>query len=151
MSGAMTDPRPIFISPGAGTTHELLAVTHKLTGVDTGGALYLFESTFGPGDGNRMHRHRREDEIAYVLEGAIEVRLPDGTHTLERGGVARLPKGLGHAHRNPLATTSRYLFLAVPAGLEAWFDAVARARDDGLLDDAMLQRLSADADLEWLE
>ncbi len=147
----MTDPRALFVPPGAGTTHDFLAVTHKLTGADTGGALYLFESTFGPGDGNRMHLHRREDEIAYVLDGAIEVRLPDGTYTLERGGVAKLPKGLGHALRNPLTTTSRYLFLAVPAGLDEWFDAVARAKDDGLLDDAMFDRLSAEFDLEWLE
>lgn len=147
----MSEPRPIFVPPGEGTHHDFLAATHKLTGADTGGAFYLFESTFGPGDGNRLHLHRREDEIAYVLEGAIEVRLLDGRYTLEQGGVAKLPKGLGHALRNPLASASRYLFLAVPAGLDEWFDAVARARDDGLLDDAMFARLSANFDLEWLE
>lgn len=122
-----------------------------MTGTDTDGALYMFESTFGPGDGNRLHLHRREDEITYVLEGAIEVRLEGSTQTLGAGGVAHLPRNLAHALRNPLATPSRYLFLAVPAGLDLWFDALAKARDDGLLDDAMFNQLSADFDLEWLE
>lgn len=147
----MDQPRPTFIPPGGGQHHDFLGSTHKLTGADTRGAFYMFESTFGPGDGNRLHLHRREDEITYILEGAIEVRFQESTQTLEAGGVARLPRNLAHALRNPLATPSRYLFLAVPAGLELWFDALAKARDDGLLDDATFSQLSADFDLEWLE
>jgi len=143
--------RPIVVPPGGGTTLDFLAITHKLTGPQTGGALCIFESSFEAGTGNRLHVHRREDEIAYVLEGALEVRLLDETLTLEAGGLARLPRNLAHAIRNPLTTTSRYLFLAVPAGLDAWFDAVARAKEDGILDDAMYAQLSSDFDLEWLE
>ncbi|OGO52297.1 MAG: hypothetical protein A2V84_14280 [Chloroflexi bacterium RBG_16_70_13] len=111
--------RPIVVPPGGGTTLDFLAITHKLTGPQTGGALCIFESSFEAGTGNRLHVHRREDEIAYVLEGALEVRLLDETLTLEAGGLARLPRNLAHAIRNPLTTTSRYLFLAVPAGLDA--------------------------------
>ena len=144
-------PRPIVVPPGGGTVLDFLAVTHKLTGPQTGGALCIFESTFEPGTGNALHRHRREDEIAYVLEGALEVRLLEETLHLEAGGLAQLPRNLAHALRNPLTTTSRYLFLAVPAGLDAWFDALARARQDGILDDAMYARLSRDYELEWLE
>jgi quercetin dioxygenase-like cupin family protein len=139
------------IPPGAGTTYDFLGITHKLTSRETGGAFYLFESSFGPGDSNRLHVHRREDEISYVLEGALEIRLRDETMTLEAGGVARLPKNLPHAIRNPLPTPSRYLFLAIPGGLDQWFDAVEQARRDGLLDDATFQELSRDRELEWLE
>jgi quercetin dioxygenase-like cupin family protein len=144
-------PRPIVVPPGGGTALDFLAITHKLTGPQTGGALCIFESVFEPGTGNALHLHRREDEIAYVLEGALEVRLLAETLRLEAGGLAQLPRNLAHAIRNPLTTTSRYLFLAVPAGLDAWFDAVARARQDGILDDAMYAQLSRDYDLEWLE
>jgi quercetin dioxygenase-like cupin family protein len=142
---------PIFIPPSAGTVLDALAVTHRLTSRQTDGSLYLFESTFEPGDGNRLHRHSREDEISYVLEGALEVRLADGRHVLEVGGVARLPKGIPHALRNPSTAPSRYLFIAVPGGLDRWFDEIARAIHDGTLDDATSDALSREYGLEWLE
>ena len=113
------------------------SVTHRLTSDQSKGSIYIFESTFEPGTGNRLHVPRREDEIAYVLEGALVVRLRDGSAILEAGGVGRLPKNLPHAIRNPLETPSRYLFLAVPGGLDQWFDAVAGTQGDGSLDDAL--------------
>ena len=111
----------------------------------------MFESGFEPGAGNRLHVHQREDEIGYVLEGALEIRLRDQTQVLGPGGVARLPKNLPHAIRNPLETPSRYLFMAVPGGLDEWFDAVADAHRDGLLDDSLFDKLSEDFGLAWLE
>lgn len=146
------DPtQPIVVPPGSGTVLDFLSVTHKLTSEQTEGTFYLFESVFDAGDANRLHVHRREDEIGYVLEGALEVRLPGRTLVLEAGGVARLPKGIPHAIRNPRATPSRYLFLCVPAGLDQWFDALASARRDGVLDDAAFDRLSGDFEIGWLE
>jgi len=145
------DPRPVFVPPGAGRALDFLAVTHRLTSEQSGGSIYLFESVFEPGDGNRLHVHSFEDEIGYVLEGALEVRLRDRTETLEAGGVARLPKHLPHALRNPLGIPSRYLFLAVPGGLDRWFDALAAAREDGSLDAARYDRLSRDFGIGWLE
>jgi hypothetical protein len=65
--------------------------------------------------------------------------------------VGRLPKYLPHPIRNPLETPSRYLFLAVPGGLEGWFDAVATAKNEGSLDDALFRRLSEDFGIGWLE
>lgn len=145
------DAQPVFTPAHSGKVLDFLAVTHKLTSEQTGGACYIFESAFEPETGNRLHVHGREDEIAYVLEGALEVRLPGQTRSLDTGGIARLPKGLPHALRNPLKTPSRYLFIAVPGGLDLWFDALADAKRDGLLDDAMSRKLSLDFDLEWLE
>ena len=145
------DAEPIFVPPGAGTALDFLSITHKLTTRQTGGSCYLFESTFEAGAGNRLHRHQREDEIGYVLDGVLEVRLGQGTRVLEAGGLARLPRGIPHAVRNPLATASRYLFIAVPAGMDEWFDALARARDDGSLDDALHGELSRQFGIDWLE
>jgi len=147
----MSDDQPVFAPPDGGTVLDFLAVTHRLTSAQTGGAYYLFESSFEPETGNGLHVHAREDEIGYVLEGALEVRLRDQTRVLEAGGIARLPKGIPHALRNPLLTPSRYLFMAVPAGLDRWFDALAGARRDGLLDDAEFRRLSDEFGIGWLE
>ncbi len=145
------NPQPIFVPPHSGKVLEFLGVTHKLTGHQTGGAYYLFESVFEPETGNRLHVHRREDEVGYVLEGALEIRIADQTVVLEAGGVAHLPKNIPHAIRNPLKTPSRYLFMAIPAGLDLWIDAVDAARNAGTLDDAMHRKLSLDYGIEWLE
>ena len=143
--------QPIFVPADSGKKLEFRAVTHKLTGQQTGGAYYLFESVFGPWDGNRLHVHHREDEVGYVLEGALEIRLADQTVVVEAGSVAHLPKNIPHAIRNPLKTPSRYLFMTIPAGLDQWFDALDAARNDGTLDDAMYRKLSLDYGIEWLE
>ena len=145
------NPQPIFVLPHSGKKLEFRAVTHKLTGQQTGGAYYLFESVFDPESGNRLHVHRREDEVAYVLEGALEVRLSDQTLVVEAGNVAHLPKNIPHAIRNPLKTPSRYLFMAIPAGLDQWFDALETAEREGTLDEAVYRKLSLDYGIEWLE
>ena len=145
------EPQPIFVPPQEGVKLDSRAVTHKLTGEQTGGAYYLFESVFGPGAGNRLHLHRREDEVCYVLEGALEIRLADQTLVLEAGGVAHLPKNIPHAIRNPLGAASRYLFMASPAGLDKWFDALEAAERNDKLDAEMYRKLSLDYGIEWLE
>lgn len=145
------DPQPVFVPPGAGRTLEFAGVTHILTGAQTGGAYYLFESVFGPGAGNKLHLHRREDEVGYVLEGALEIRLADQTVVVAAGSAAHLPRHIPHALRNPLATPSRYLFMAIPAGLDQWFEALEAAQHAGTLDDALYRQLSREYGLEWLE
>lgn len=111
-------PQPIIVPPYSGEVMENFGVTHKLTSNQTGGTYYLFESVFRPGFGNGLHIHRREDEVAYVLDGALEIRLENQTVIVEAGSVAHLPKNIPHAIRNPLKTPSRYLFMAIPAGLD---------------------------------
>jgi quercetin dioxygenase-like cupin family protein len=146
------DAQPIFLPPHTGRVLDFLGVTHRLTSEQSGGSIYIFESAFEPGTGNRLHVHSREDEIAYVLEGALEVRLlRDRTAVLEAGGVSRLPRTVPHALRNPLETTSRYLFLAVPGGLDRWFDAVTDAKEDGSLSEALFRTLSEEFGIGWLE
>lgn len=143
--------RPVIVAPLSKKKLDFLGVTHILTGQQTGGAYYLFESVFEPGFGNRLHVHQREDEAAYVMEGALEVRLADQTVVVEAGGAAHLPKNIPHAIRNPLTVPSRYLFMAIPAGLDQWFDALVTARRNGTMDDALYQKLSMEYGIEWLE
>jgi hypothetical protein len=85
------------------------------------------------------------------LEGALEVRLADQTLVVEAGSLAHLPKNIPHAIRNPLEAPSRYLFMAIPAGLDKWFDALEAAERNDALDDEMYRKLSLDYGIEWLE
>lgn len=82
-------PQPVAIPPGSGKEFEFMGVTHKLTRPQTGGAFYLFEAEFEPGTGNGRHTHRYEDEVVYVLQGGIEIRLEDRKLQVEAGGAAR--------------------------------------------------------------
>lgn len=146
------EPRPVAIPPQSGRVIELLGVKHKLTDRQTAGAIYLFESEFGPGEGNNLHVHRYEDEVGYVLAGALAIRLHDQILEVGTGGVAYLPKNIPHAIRNPLATPSRYLFAAIPGGyLEHWFEALDTATRAGGLDDSAYRELSLKYGIEWLE
>jgi mannose-6-phosphate isomerase-like protein (cupin superfamily) len=144
-------PQPIIIPPDSGKVLRFLGVTHKLTRQQTGGAYYLFEFEFEPESGNRLHVHRYEDEVVYVLEGAIQIRLGDESLQAGVGGVAHLPKTTPHALYNPLKAPSRYLTITVPGGMEHFFDELAVAKEDGTLDDTVHENISRRYGIEWLE
>jgi len=145
------DSQPIIVPPGSGKVLKFLGVTHKLTHQQTSGAYYLFEFEFDPESGNSLHVHRYEDEVVYVLEGAIEIRLDNQKLQAVTGGVAHLPKHIPHALYNPLKTPSRYLGLAIPGGMENFFDELAIAQEAGTLDDATHKKISKKYGIEWLE
>jgi len=145
------DPQPIVVPPDSDKVLQFLGVTHKLTQKQTGGAYYLFEFEFDPESGNSLHVHSYEDEVVYVLEGAIEIRLGDQKLQTVTGGVAHLPKHIPHALYNPLKTPSRYLGLAIPGGMENFFDELATAQETDTLDDETHKKISREYGIEWLE
>ena len=143
---------PIAVQPGSGRWLDSLGVRQKLIEEHTGGAIYFFESDFGPDAGNRLHVHQHEDEIAYVLEGACLIQLGDRNLEIGAGGIAFLPRGIPHAISNPLSRRSRYLFAAIPGGsLERCFEAIQAAADAGALDDAARRQLFHRHGVEFLE
>ena len=143
--------QPFVVPPTAGRVLKLIGVTHKLTSQQTGGGYYLFESEFDPESGNRLHVHSYEDEVVYVLQGAIRIRLGDGKLEASEGGVAHLPKGIPHALYNPLKTPLRILALAIPGGMEKFFDELESALQDREVDDAKHREISRKYGIEWLE
>lgn len=145
------DPRPIAIPLDSGRVLKFLGVTHKLTHPQTSGACYLFEFESDPESGNRLNVHRNEDEVVYVLEGAIGIRLADQKLQAITVGLAHLPKHIPHALYNPLKTPSRYLGIAIPGGMENFFDELAIAQEAGTLDDATHRKISLKYGIEWLE
>ena len=145
------DLQPVVIPPDSGKVLNFLGVTHKLTRQHNGGAYYLFEFAFDPESGNRLHVHSYEDEVVYVMEGAIQIRLGHEKRQAVVGGVAHLPKHVPHALYNPLKTPSRYLAIAIPGGMENFFDELNVALEAGTLDDVMHKEISRKYGIEWLE
>jgi|SRR5690349_21256224 len=145
------DPQPIAIPSGSGKQFKFMGVTHKLTQPQTSGAFYLFEAEFEPETGNRLHIHHYEDEVVYVLQGGIEIRLDSKKLQASTGGVVHLPKNIPHALYNPFNTPLKFLTMTVPGGMEYFFDEVGAAEVDGTLDDALHKEISRKYGIEWLE
>ncbi len=62
------------VPAGAGETVWLLGdlYTIKATSEATGGSYGAWETVAPPGSGPPPHRHQHQDEIFYILEGALE-------------------------------------------------------------------------------
>jgi len=144
-------PQPIIVPPSSGKVLEFMGVTHKLTQLQTGGAFYLFEVEIEPETGNSLHVHRYEDEVVYVLEGVIQIRLPDKNLQAAAGGVAHLPKNVPHALFNPMKTPLKFIAMTIPGGMEDFFNEVSAAKDAGTLNDVTHKEISRKYGIEWLE
>ena len=144
-------PQPVAILPGGGRTLQFLGVTYKLTSEQTNGAFYVCEAVFGPESGSPLHIHHYEDEVVYVLEGAIDIRLDNSKLHTSAGGMVHLPKKIPHALQNPLKIPLRIMVHAIPGGLERYFDEVDAAAQNGLLNTELHTEISKKYGLEWLE
>ncbi len=71
-----------------------------------------------PGHGPLPHRHPREEETFYVLDGEFDFAI-DGSHTSASTGTAvHVPAGVVHAFKNTGDEPARLLIQTSPAGLE---------------------------------
>jgi mannose-6-phosphate isomerase-like protein (cupin superfamily) len=143
--------KPVAIQPGQGRVLEFLGITHKLTGFQTGGALYVCEAVFGPEVRSPLHIHHNEDEVIHVLEGAIDIRLDHEILQAPAGGIVHLPKYIPHALQNPLKTPLRVMVHAIPGGLEHYFTEVEDALQGGFFNAEVHTQISKKYGLEWLE
>ena len=67
---------------------------------------------------------------------------PNSGRVLRLIGVVHLPKTIPHALYNPLKTPLRILALAIPGGMEMFFDEMESAVQDGSMDDAKHREIS---------
>lgn len=95
-----------------------------LSAADSGGALGLALVTQPPGIATPLHRHTREAEAFFLLDGSMTYRAGDETFRLAAGDFLWLPVGLPHAFRVTGSGPVRFLGLAAPGGLLALYDEV---------------------------
>jgi quercetin dioxygenase-like cupin family protein len=148
------EPQPIRHSPGQGLTVDNPlggALTFKALGGQTRGMLTVFESTVAPGEGPPLHLHVNEDEVVYVIEGTLRLRLGDETQPAPAGAFAYIPRGLPHTWQNIGTSRARFLAIFTPAapGMESFFDRFAKLIDEMPLTDAF-QALGAAAGMRVL-
>jgi len=96
-------------------------LTLKAVSEQTKGAYALIEYLVAPGDGAPRHKHTREDEAFYILDGTMTFQLGDRTETASAGGFVFIPRGLVHAFANTGSQPARTMLTLSPAGLEQFF------------------------------
>ena len=69
-----------------------------------------------------LHRHTREDEYSYVLEGRMGALLGDEVLLGQPGDLIFKPKGQWHTFWNAGEQPARILEIISPAGFERFFD-----------------------------
>lgn len=77
-----------------------------------------------PGVATPLHRHTRESEAFYLLEGRMDYRAGENEYALYPGCFIYLPVGLPHAFRIRGDEPARFLAMVDPGGLLQLYDEV---------------------------
>jgi quercetin dioxygenase-like cupin family protein len=109
---------------GPGTWAMGSIFEHLVSAEESGGRLGMSLVTQPPGIATPLHRHTREAEAWFVLEGRVDYRAGEDVHELSGGAFIYLPLGLPHAFRVRGTSPARILALTAPGGLMGLYDEV---------------------------
>ena len=88
----------------------------------SGGGFALLEHVLFPRAlGGPVHRHSREDEYSYVLEGRLGAILGGDEVVVEAGSLLSKPRGQWHTFWNASDAPVRVLEIISPGGFEQLF------------------------------
>src|ERR1700749_2674825 len=120
--------RPRKLRADAGKAIDLgsVGVRFMAWAEETGGGFSLVEHPIPPRTlVAPLHRHSREDEYSFVLEGRMGVQLGDTVIYAETGEFAFKPRHQWHTFWNPDDTPCRILEIISPGGFERFFSELA--------------------------
>jgi quercetin dioxygenase-like cupin family protein len=112
------EARIVALGPHDGTTSVDPIegeITFKARGLDSGGALTVFERRLAAGAAVPAHAHDGQDEALYVLAGELRVQLEEHTYACAAGAFLLIPRGTRHAIANEAGASARVLSVLSPA------------------------------------
>jgi quercetin dioxygenase-like cupin family protein len=99
-----------------------IGVRFMIDGDDSGGGFSLVEHPMSAGAlAAPLHRHTREDEYSYVLEGKVGALLGDEMLVAGPGELVFKPRNQWHTFWNAGDEPARLLEIISPAGFEGFF------------------------------
>jgi mannose-6-phosphate isomerase-like protein (cupin superfamily) len=99
-----------------------IGVRFMIDGDETGGGFSLVEHPMSPRAlAAPLHRHLREDEYSYVLEGRMGALLGDEVLEAGPGDLVFKPRNQWHTFWNAGDEPCRILEIIAPAGFERYF------------------------------
>ena len=103
-----------------------IGVRFMIDGDTTGGGFSLVEHPMAPHAlAAPLHRHLREDEYSFVLEGRMGALLGDDVLEAGPGDLVFKPRGEWHTFWNAGDEPCRILEIIAPAGFERFFAELA--------------------------
>jgi len=116
---------PRIVGPKDGKAVELGAIGARMMAwsEETGGGFSLVEHPMPPRRlAAPLHRHSREDEYSFVIEGRMGALLGDDVVYAEVGDLAFKPRNQWHTFWNAGDDPCRILEIISPGGFEHYFD-----------------------------
>jgi mannose-6-phosphate isomerase-like protein (cupin superfamily) len=151
MSTTTTGPR--IVGPTDGRLADLGSIAARMmiwTEEIPGGAFSLVEHPMPPRRlAAPIHRHSREDEYSYVLEGRMGALLGDDVVYAEAGDTVFKPRDQWHTFWNAGDTPARILEIIAPGGFEHFFDELGTAIESGAASPEKLGELGEKYGLEF--
>ena len=100
-----------------------IGVRFMVDSADSGGTFSLVEHPVPPRKlAAPLHRHNREDEYTFVLDGEVGVLLGDEVVFGAPGDLIFKPRGQWHTFWNAGAEPARVLEIISPGGFEGYFE-----------------------------
>ncbi len=96
-----------------------------------------------------LHRHSREDEYSFVVEGRMGALLGDDVVYAEAGDLVHKPRDQWHTFWNASDEPCRILEIIAPGGFEDFFDELVEAGASGPPEPEWLAALGARYGLEF--
>jgi quercetin dioxygenase-like cupin family protein len=107
--------RPYALKSGEGWTYRFgIGFTVKASEVREGSGAAVLEYVTKKGEEPGDHTHNTEDEMFYVLGGAITFRCGGETFDLKQGDFIFLPHGVEHGYTITSDEAVRLLVLTAP-------------------------------------
>jgi quercetin dioxygenase-like cupin family protein len=144
-----------ILLPGEGDTYESAAgdrADFKVTAPASAGHYTLFEYFSKPGHpGIPLHVHESHEELWYVLEGVLTLRVGDEVHRAVPGSTYLVPRGVPHAFWTEGDESSRFIGVFSPGGFEEWFAERNRLVAEGRANHQTMSELALKFDMRILE
>ncbi len=126
-----------------------IGVRFMIDSDESGGGFSLVEHPMPPRAlGAPLHRHSREDEYSYVLEGKVGALLGDEVLTAEPGDLVFKPRNQWHTFWNAGDEPARILEIVSPGGFEAYWKELVEILAAGPPDPERVGELAARYGLE---
>ncbi len=123
MSSATQNARVVGPKDGKAGSLGSIGVRFMIDGEETGGGFSLVEHPMPPRRlAAPLHRHSREDEYSFVLEGRVGALLGDEVLVGGPGDLIFKPRDQWHTFWNAGDEPARILEVISPAGFEGFFD-----------------------------
>jgi quercetin dioxygenase-like cupin family protein len=101
-------------------------VTVRVARSENQDGISVLEHRVPQGDSPPMHFHRNEDEIIYILEGEIRVKMAGEERRAGTGEVLLVPKGVPHTYRVESREGGRFITVTVRGEFERFVRAMSR-------------------------